>query len=211
MLINCPRYRLAITNRTCLHAKATSPDTPVVPTALMLIRPPQSSSQQQSLTSSLSRHRIAEVAEVATASYTPLSVPCSLSELAAALALFAWYPYHPNLPSGTLSPEPHPTEILQCRFCERRVGLWAFRSAQPEQTGQPGQPHPRTFDLVREHLSWCPIRPQITQAGTDRSWWDDTSLLQPKEKGSASHRGGLDEAKGWVRVSERLEKKPWRR
>ncbi|RSH89044.1 hypothetical protein EHS25_002706 [Saitozyma podzolica] len=182
-------------------------------------RSPISSSPQQILAASLSRHRTAEVAEVAevtevaTASDTPLSVPRSLSELAATLALFAWYPYHPNLPSGTLSPKPRPTEILQCRFCERRVGLWAFRPGQLGQSGQSGQSHPRTFDLVGEHLSWCPIRPQITHAGTgtERAWWDDTSLLQPKEKGTASHRGGLEEVKGWVRVSERLEKKPWRR
>jgi hypothetical protein len=127
-------------------------------------------SQIQSLSSALSRQGDA------------------ISDLPATLALLAWYPHHPNQP-GSLSSPPLPTEILQCRFCERRVGLWAFRD--------------RPLDVVEEHLVWCPVRPQISVEGVEKGWWEGTALLSKKR--------GVKEVGNWVRVSERLEKKPWRR
>ncbi len=71
------------------------------------------------------------------------------SEFASALALFAWYPYHPNSPSQTHIDPLHisPTEILQCRICRRRVGLWSFGASDMGA---------KAFDLVDEHHDWCP-------------------------------------------------------
>jgi hypothetical protein len=112
------------------------------------------------------------------------------STTALAMALFAWYPYHPNAPSLHIDPSapPRRTEIVQCRICERRVALWSFQTN-------------RTFDLVEEHLVWCPTG--------QRGWWEGCAVLDPPGMGRIwEGEGGV---KGVLRVSERLERKPWRR
>ena len=117
------------------------------------------------------------------------------STAAQAMAFFAWHPYHPNslgAPSD-IPLLPERTEIVQCRICERRVGLWSFRSLS------------RAFDLVEEHLVWCPIR----ASGGERPWWEDCAVLEPPRIGIVwEGYGGI---KGVLRVSERLERKAWRR
>ena len=111
-----------------------------------------------------------------------------LPDTAKAMALFGWYPYHPNSPTSThiSSNPPQPTDIVHCRICERRIGLWSFRS--PE----------RCFDLVDEHIAWCPLR--------ERDWWEGSILLEPP--GGMIWDGGV---KAVLRASERLERKRWRR
>jgi hypothetical protein len=114
-----------------------------------------------------------------------------VSSFAAALALFCWYPFHPNGAPQTVSDTPTRTDIVQCRLCERRVGLWAFRAAAKES---------RVFDLVEEHLAWCPIRDQ--QAA--RKWWEGLPILREKET-------RVSAGKGWILVSGRMDVKPWRK
>lgn len=63
---------------------------------------------------------------------------------AAQLAIFGWAPHE-------LAPE-----VLSCRTCQRRLGLWSFTSG-------------RQLDLVGEHLGWCPIG-----AG---EWWESAPLV----------------------------------
>ncbi|THV03168.1 zf-C3HC-domain-containing protein [Dendrothele bispora CBS 962.96] len=50
------------------------------------------------------------------------------------------------------------SSLLQCRLCQRRVGLWAF--APPKESAAPGMPaqssKQRPFDLLKEHRSYCP-------------------------------------------------------
>lgn len=118
------------------------------------------------------------------------------SEFASALALFAWYPYHPNSPSQTYIDPLHisPTEILQCRICRRRVGLWSFGESDMGA---------RVFDLVDEHHDWCPVR------GT---WWQSLPMLQDADGAAGSAAAGLE---GLVRtklgVSSRLAPRSWRK
>ena len=119
-------------------------------------------------------------------SIVPITPP---SITAATLAFFAWYPYHPNSLTTDITAPPHPTDIVCCRICERRVGLWAFRTDK------------RVFDLVDEHLVWCPIR-----GGGGQVWWEGCDLLSEKRG-----RGLGKRLKEEVRVSDRLERKSWRR
>lgn len=140
----------------------------------------QTDAQQSSLVTSLSRH---------------LDTPPSA--LAANMAWFAWYPYQPNISSNAVDPTTpaSPTDIVHCRVCQRRVGLWAFRRGEVRS----GKKYDGEFDLVKEHLSWCPFRHD--------SWWTSESLL----RGESEAKRGAIVGRGWVKVSDRMEKKPWRR
>ena len=183
-------------------------------------------------------------------------VPNSSLSTAAAFALFGWFPYHPNAPStqvqlqsadSTNSGSTHPTvmqtSMVQCRICERRVGLWAFEppsipDSQSRSQSRAADGATRTFDLVDEHLDWCPIKGdreyssadlppaysgQAGQAGAETSlnadagsgtegkgWWMDLPLLRAATASSTS-----SEAKraggDWLTVSDRLVRKPWQR
>ena len=113
----------------------------------------------------------------------------ALSVTAAALAFFAWYPYHPNSLTTDITTPLHPTDIVSCRICERRVGLWSFRTDK------------RVFDFVAEHLVWCPIR-----TSSDQAWWEGCDLLKEKRGRDLAKR-----LRDELRVSERLERKSWRR
>ena len=127
------------------------------------------------------------------ASYPPemTIAPGAPSSAAQAMAFFAWYPYHTDSISAHIQPHSpfRTTEIVQCRICERRVGLWSFRMPT------------RTFNLVDEHLAWCPIR--------DGKWWEDLAVVDPSRDGTIwDGAGGV---KGVLKVSARLERKSWRR
>lgn len=76
------------------------------------------------------------------------NAPVALDALPAALAFFGWFPYDPSFPSDHVSSSSStPTDIVRCRLCTRRIGLWVFSDTTT-----------RTFDLVTEHISWCPLR-----------------------------------------------------
>jgi hypothetical protein len=190
------------------------------------------------------------------------------SALPAALALFAWYPYHPNdtsthvtiSPSSTYPAEPTSprapdsapttatsqpppyspgprgqTSIVQCRICERRVGLWAFIPTTTDididalaQRSAPAIGR-RTFDLVDEHEDWCPVKNDtsahslpsdgIEKVGGEAPWWSGVPFLSSDQsdgsyQSTEMRRGqepGQDGKKERFRVSDRLVPKPWRR
>lgn len=123
----------------------------------------------------------------------------SIGAFTTAAAVFGWYPYQPNQVSkeqdSSYSPyvdpasPPHRTEIVSCRLCQRRVGLWTFREGKE-----------RVFDMLKEHLDWCPIR-----STPQDEWW--RRIGRPKEHSSTAKEGLL----GWVKLSDKMEKKPWRR
>ncbi|KAK8864692.1 hypothetical protein IAR55_001944 [Kwoniella newhampshirensis] len=123
----------------------------------------------------------------------------SLSHLAASLAFFGWYPYHAKPPSSTHVAK---TDIVSCRICQRRIGLWTFRNTSPVN----GSSERREFDLVNEHLLWCPVR--TPEAKEHKSWWEGCQLL--KGVGEGEIRKEVI-AKKWISVSDKLEKKSWRR
>jgi hypothetical protein len=96
----------------------------------------------------------------------------SARALATQLALFCWYPYYgPSKKSKAASIQKSTTDMVSCRICQRRIGLWAFRDAQKTVSNQDGgeikeqgqEQSKATFDVLSEHLNWCPIR----QDG----WW----------------------------------------
>jgi len=88
----------------------------------------------------------------------------------AELAFFGWSPH-------ALS-----EEIVQCRICQRRLGLWAFSSGASTSNGG--------LDPVGEHLNWCPL-------GID-GWWDNCALL----KGGRGNIGDLT-------ISKAVKRRKW--
>ncbi|KAL1411369.1 hypothetical protein Q8F55_002325 [Vanrija albida] len=122
----------------------------------------------------------------------PGAVLPPLDALAAALALFGWYPYDPGFAAAADHVTPGsgtPTDIVACRICQRRVGMWAF---------QPRDGAAKVFDLQREHVAWCPLRAD--------DWWRECVRLRPL--GEVEREGAVDIAA--LLVSERPAKR-WRR
>jgi len=141
----------------------------------------QSSQQAQHLAASLQHSKTS----------SDEAVP-KVTDVAFALALFAWYPYQPNGSSTHITTESMgSSDIVQCRICRRRVGLWQFARDKSQV---------RPFDLVNEHVKWCPMRPDY-----GGEWWNDAGPLKPKEGGA--RKQGV----GWIKLSSKLERKSWRR
>ncbi|GJJ08229.1 hypothetical protein Clacol_002438 [Clathrus columnatus] len=61
---------------------------------------------------------------------------------------------------------------LQCKMCQRRIGLWAFTAATSDSPDSPFTPNggtglpQRQLDLVREHRSYCPYVVKSTPLST---------------------------------------------
>lgn len=122
------------------------------------------------------------------------AVLAPLEPLAAALSLFGWYPYDPGFAADADHVTPGkgtPTDIVACRLCQRRVGMWAFHPKEGASA--------KVFNLQTEHISWCPLR------GDD--WWHECVRLQPV--GVVERQGAADIVE-LLRVSERPVKK-WRK
>jgi hypothetical protein len=123
-----------------------------------------------------------------------LSLQTRLSEEQISNLTFALSRYsNPNAKQAELaffgwSPHALSEEIVQCRICQRRVGLWAFS----DQTVGPGDVERRGngLDPVAEHLHWCPL-------GID-GWWDNCALL----KGG---RGNI----GDITISKAVKRRKW--
>ncbi|WVR06744.1 hypothetical protein IAU60_003779 [Kwoniella sp. DSM 27419] len=187
---------------------------------------PLSPIQSDNLVSTLSHH----ASPSASASASASTSSSAISTTTAQMALFGWYPYYPNEPSDHITPvraasetqtassapaQPtvRRTDIIHCRICQRRIGLWAFarrppgdNSAQQDSRSSSAEAA-RTLDLVDEHLSWCPIRP--ASRGKGQEWWTGCALLEQRSDATASPISRP--SKGWVAISDKLEKKPWRR
>lgn len=71
----------------------------------------------------------------------------------AQLALFGWAPHDLS------------SEILSCRICQRRIGLWSFSHSQSQGGG-------RGLDPIHEHLGWCPVR--------SSEWWKACPIITGK-------------------------------
>ncbi|RSH86850.1 uncharacterized protein EHS24_005128 [Apiotrichum porosum] len=81
----------------------------------------------------------------------------AIDPLAAALALFGWYPYDPVAPANHVAEQEHGhghaqghghaahTDIVACRLCLRRVGLWTFTATAASSDEE------RKFDVEGEH------------------------------------------------------------
>ncbi|WVQ77881.1 hypothetical protein IAR50_007586 [Cryptococcus sp. DSM 104548] len=135
-----------------------------------------------------------------------------VGETSAVMALFGWYPYHPNESSIRVVPEKEAveTDLVACRICHRHIGLWHFKpypsSSDPASSSSSSPSPPRYLDVLDEHLTWCPIRHQPWE---HHPWWEKTALLGGGD--GAKGRMSEGDVKGLVRVSEKLEKKKWRR
>ena len=90
---------------------------------------------------------------------------------AAELALFGW------------SPHPLSIEIVQCRICQRRLGLLAFKDTG-DSSGNRIASQKAGLDPVGEHLTWCPLSVD--------GWWAQCALL----KGGRGNVGDVVVSKG---------------
>ncbi|BEJ12027.1 hypothetical protein CspHIS471_0204870 [Cutaneotrichosporon sp. HIS471] len=116
---------------------------------------PASDAEIDHLATALRRHLPALPADPESENRTGSRPPEPKETLAAALALFGWFPYDPTFPTDHVLAHGTPTDIVSCRICCRRVGLWSF--------------HTRTLDLGAAHISWCPLRPD--------GWWRESVLV----------------------------------
>ncbi|KLT38976.1 hypothetical protein CC85DRAFT_289006 [Cutaneotrichosporon oleaginosum] len=110
--------------------------------------------------------------------------------LASALALFGWFPYDPSFPTDHVLAHGTPTDIVACRICRRRVGLWSFA---PE--------HGRALDLGAAHVSWCPLRAE--------GWWRESALVAGRREGILMDPKTLGEM--LIVSDDGRPKKKWRR
>lgn len=65
-----------------------------------------------------------------------------------------------NIASSTSSVD---ATLVYCVLCQRRVGLWGYSrsetttsSTQDDSSSPTSREHPKPFDLVKEHRSYCP-------------------------------------------------------
>ncbi|KAJ9120115.1 hypothetical protein QFC22_003013 [Naganishia vaughanmartiniae] len=115
----------------------------------------------------------------------------AISSTAAALAFFGWNVFRPRdlAPGNNRKP---PTaedsasdsaivpDVLRCRICDRKLGLWAFRLNQySSQTALPNAT-PKPLDVIREHREFCPIRTLAVGARDEinQPWWADAAILR---------------------------------
>lgn len=54
------------------------------------------------------------------------------------------------------------------------------------------------LNVYEEHLAWCPIR--------EAQWWTESPLVRPPSEPTSA---GV--SKGWVKVSDKVERKKWRK
>lgn len=105
---------------------------------------------------------------------------------AAALAFFAWYPFDATQDSSCVQAGGR-TEIVRCRLCLRRIGLWKHVREGTQ------------MDVLDSHLDWCPVR--------SGDWYVGSPILQANDgAGGAGGKRVLDE----LSINERPKKK-WRR
>jgi hypothetical protein len=142
------------------------------------------------VTEALDTHGENDVAKVLSRrNHASSSTP--ISSTAAILAFFGWNVYRPQDLGGdskgdTTTARNGSTDVtivpdvLRCRICDRKLGLWAFRhSRHSSQTALP-KAVPKPLDVIREHREFCPIR--TLAAGTaikpSQPWWADAAILQ---------------------------------
>ncbi|WVQ80127.1 hypothetical protein IAT38_002228 [Cryptococcus sp. DSM 104549] len=124
-----------------------------------------------------------------------ISPKMAISTPHSTIALFGWYPYHSHEEHVSIDTSKRliRTSFVTCKMCLRRVAV--------DTVGMPGGK--AKFDLVNEHLGWCPIRQQPWE---DKLWWEESGLLEKRagwpEKGRV---------KGSFPLSDKIVKRPWRR
>lgn len=111
------------------------------------------------------------------------------------LTFFGWNVLRPGRPDSvqddisTNAPTTGPfvPDVLRCRICDRKIGLWAFRRTL--RTGKEDNSNSglKALDVLLEHREFCPIRTLAGSTGGtegERSWWSDAAILHESQIGS---------------------------
>jgi hypothetical protein len=116
----------------------------------------------------------------------------AISSTAAVLAFFGWNVLRSgrpdsnqdNSPSKTSTSGPVVPDVLRCRICDRKIGLWAFR--RTSRTGKKDDSHsePKALKVLLEHREFCPIRTLAGSTGGTKGeepWWSDAAILHESQ------------------------------
>ena len=112
----------------------------------------------------------------------------AISSTAATLAFFGWNVFRP----GSYDPvegqlrQDHKAggvrvvpEVLRCKICDRKIGLWAFRQTRRSDGGAVSPA--KALNVVREHREFCPVRTLSSQPDDNgenhKAWWTDAAIL----------------------------------
>lgn len=114
-----------------------------------------------------------------------------ISSTAAILVLFGWNVFRPQhsgiagevdtiAARGSQTDSAIVPDVLRCRICDRKVGLWAFRHISHPAKTDVSKAEPKPLDVIREHREFCPIR-TLAGGAKDREsqpWWADAAILR---------------------------------
>lgn len=112
----------------------------------------------------------------------------AISSTAANLAFFGWNVFRPRSPDSV---EEQPVtravedgaivpDVLRCKICDRKIGLWAFR--QTKKSGNGDVSNAKALDVLLEHREFCPIRTLSSKSDavgeSHRAWWTEAAILR---------------------------------
>lgn len=112
-----------------------------------------------------------------------------ISSTAAVLTFFGWTVLRPGQPDlvpeersaasiGGMNAGPIVPDVLRCRICDRKIGLWTFRQTSHSVEGDTTNASPKALDVLLEHREFCPIRTLAGNTAEARApWWRDAAIL----------------------------------
>lgn len=111
----------------------------------------------------------------------------AISSTAANMAFFGWNVFRPGSSdpveeqpvTRTVEVDAVVPDVLRCKICNRKIGLWAFRHTK--NSGNGGVLNAKALDVVLEHREFCPIRTLSSKSGHDPedhgAWWTQAAIL----------------------------------
>lgn len=128
-----------------------------------------------------------------------------ISSTAAVLAFFGWNVLRPGrsdpVQDGSATDTPSSgkvvPDVLRCRICDRKLGLWAFRRTSRAGKRDTPNSEPKALDVLLEHREFCPLR--TLAGGTvgrqgEGPWWNDAAVLHETQTGASLENRGTEDS-----------------
>lgn len=137
-----------------------------------------------------------------------------ISSTAAVLTFFGWNVLRPGRPDSiqtNISTKPKNTgsivpDVLRCRICERKIGLWAFRRTLRTAKEDNANFTSKALNVLLEHREFCPIRTlagNMAPTGGEMPWWSDAAILHESQIGGIREK--MRGERGGENSSEQVE------